>query len=48
MMSFQPQFGGGCFFVSRGNARSTCDPCAGPGDCPASRPACNYGYCEVQ
>jgi hypothetical protein len=48
MVSFQPQFGCGCFFDSRVNGRSTCQPCGGPGDCPAAQPACNYGYCEIQ
>jgi hypothetical protein len=48
VMSYQPQFGCGCFYDSRVNGRSSCQTCAGPGDCPASRPACNYGFCEVQ
>ncbi len=48
MVSFQPQFGCGCFYDSRVNGRSSCDTCAGPGDCPSARPACNYGFCEVQ
>jgi hypothetical protein len=48
LMSFQPQFGCGCYFDNKVNGRSTCDACGGPGDCPASRPACNYGFCEVQ
>jgi hypothetical protein len=48
LMSYQPQFGCGCYFEDRVNARGTCSACAGPGDCPASRPACNYGFCEIQ
>ena len=48
LMSYQPQFGCGCFYDSRVNGRSSCQACAGPADCPASRPACNYGFCEVQ
>jgi hypothetical protein len=48
LMSHQPQFSCGCYYDNRVNSRSTCTPCAGPGECPASRPACNYGYCELQ
>ncbi len=48
VMSHQPQFGCGCYYDSRVNGRSTCQTCGGPGDCPSSRPACNYGFCEVQ
>lgn len=28
--------------------KGDCATCSGPGDCPASAPACNFGYCEVQ
>jgi hypothetical protein len=48
MVSFQPQYGCGCFFDAQVNGRSTCQTCGGPGDCPTARPACNYGYCEIQ
>jgi hypothetical protein len=33
-------------YVSGGVAPTACPN--GPSDCPSSRPACNYGYCEVQ
>jgi hypothetical protein len=48
LMSFQPQLGCGCYFEGKVNGRSACTSCAGPGDCPAGRPACNYGFCEAQ
>ncbi|HZS40236.1 MAG TPA: hypothetical protein VFF06_25570 [Polyangia bacterium] len=48
LTSYQPQFGCGCYFESKVNGKSTCTVCAGPGDCPSTTPACNYGYCEVQ
>jgi hypothetical protein len=46
--SYQPQFGCGCYFENKVNGKSTCQACSGPGDCPSSLPACNYGFCEVQ
>jgi hypothetical protein len=48
VMAYQPPFGCGCYYDAAVNGRSTCSPCNGPGDCPSSRPACNYGFCEVQ
>src|SRR5207248_375207 len=48
LASFQPQFGCGCYYESKVNGRSNCATCGGPGDCPTNRPACNYGFCEVQ
>jgi ABC-type phosphate transport system substrate-binding protein len=49
MASHQPQFGCGCFFEAAVNGgKPNCQACSGPGDCPAARPSCNYGYCEVQ
>ncbi len=39
----------GCFFDAQvdGPARAECTPCPnGPSDCPSTRPACNYGFCE--
>jgi hypothetical protein len=44
---FQPQFSCGCYYDSRVNGRSSCPACAGPSDCPATLPACNYGFCEA-
>jgi hypothetical protein len=49
MSPFQPQFGCGCYYDSRmNNGKSPCTACAGPIDCPAATPACNYGFCEVR
>jgi hypothetical protein len=48
MSSYQPQFGCGCYFENQVNGKSSCGVCNGPGDCPSSAPACNYGFCEVQ
>lgn len=36
----------GCFFDKVANGATSCKTCGGPGDCPSSAPACNYGYCE--
>jgi ABC-type phosphate transport system substrate-binding protein len=48
VVAWKPQFGCGCYYESKVNNHSTCAVCGGPGDCPASRPACNYGFCEEQ
>lgn len=48
LASYQPQFGCGCYFENAVDGKSSCTVCNGPGDCPAGRPACNYGFCEVQ
>jgi hypothetical protein len=48
LSTFQPAFGCGCFFDNQVNGTTTCQTCTGPGDCTSDRPACNYGYCEVQ
>jgi hypothetical protein len=45
---YQPPFGCSCYFDDKVNGTTTCQTCGGPGDCPSDRPACNYGYCEVQ
>ena len=45
---FKPEFGCGCFYDNEVNGRTSCTTCGGPGDCPTSAPACNYGYCEAQ
>jgi hypothetical protein len=39
----------GCYFDYRtSGGKVTCTPCATPNDCPASTPACNYGFCETE
>jgi hypothetical protein len=48
LMSYQPQFGCGCYYDSRVSGRASCSACTGNADCPAGRPACNYGFCEAQ
>jgi hypothetical protein len=48
LTAFKPEFGCGCFYDHEVNGRTSCAVCGGPGDCPSSAPACNYGYCEVQ
>jgi hypothetical protein len=48
LTTFQPEFGCGCFYDHEVRGRTSCTACGGPGDCPSSAPACNYGYCEVQ
>jgi hypothetical protein len=37
-----------CYYESQVSGGTHCQPCNGPADCPASRPACSIGYCEVQ
>jgi hypothetical protein len=49
--SFSPEFQCGCYFeasVPGGAAPASCQKCGGPGDCPAAKPACNNGYCELK
>jgi hypothetical protein len=53
LASFQPEASCACYFVVNagpsGNPRPPeCTPCGNASDCPPSRPACNFGYCEVQ
>lgn len=48
LTAFQPELGCGCFYDHEVNGKTSCAVCAGPGDCPGSAPACNYGYCEAQ
>jgi hypothetical protein len=37
----------GCYFDYRTTGKASCPPCASPNDCPASAPACNYGFCQL-
>jgi ABC-type phosphate transport system substrate-binding protein len=44
-----PKTACGCYFESKQSALSSdCVVCDDAHPCPASRPACNYGYCELQ
>jgi hypothetical protein len=38
----------GCYFDFRTGGKASCALCTTSNDCPASTPACNYGYCETQ
>lgn len=38
----------GCYFDSRTTGKTSCAVCTTPNDCPASTPACNYGFCEKE
>ncbi|HEV7557334.1 MAG TPA: hypothetical protein VGO00_17825 [Kofleriaceae bacterium] len=48
LASYSPTFACSCYFDNRVNGATSCQTCAGPGECPSSAPACNYGYCEAQ
>ncbi|HEY5962306.1 MAG TPA: hypothetical protein VIV60_37375 [Polyangiaceae bacterium] len=49
MTSYMPQKSCECAFLTAAGAGSAnCVACATNATCPASAPACNYGYCEVQ
>ena len=47
-MSFAPPAACGCYYESVATGSTTCKPCATAAECPASAPACSYGYCEAQ
>jgi hypothetical protein len=38
----------GCHFDYRTTGKASCAPCTTSNDCPASAPACNYGFCEAE
>jgi archaellum component FlaF (FlaF/FlaG flagellin family) len=41
------EFRCGCYFDQRTTGRASCPTCTTANDCPASSPACNYGFCEA-
>jgi hypothetical protein len=47
---YQPTFGCGCYFdaTTGSTIPPACTVCTSAAQCSSSRPACNYGYCEVQ
>ena len=47
-MSFTPPAACGCYYEAVATNSTTCKPCATATECPASAPACSYGYCEAQ
>jgi hypothetical protein len=38
----------GCHFDYRTSGKASCTLCTTSNDCPASTPACNYGFCETE
>lgn len=48
LSSLAPNRSCGCYFDSLANGSNDCTACTGPADCPATAPACNYGFCEIQ
>lgn len=51
LVSFQPQNSCGCYFLNEVEPTglpAECTKCETTADCPPSRPACNFGFCEVQ
>jgi hypothetical protein len=39
-----------CYFdsIAKGSVEPACTKCTSSNECPTSRPACNYGYCELK
>ncbi|MFO0611989.1 MAG: hypothetical protein U0414_05355 [Polyangiaceae bacterium] len=48
LSSLAPNRACGCRFDELSTGTSSCQKCMSPVDCPASAPACNYGFCEMQ
>jgi hypothetical protein len=51
LATYSPPVHCGCYFDSkRGDpsAMASCTPCTDSTSCPASRPACRLGYCEIR
>jgi hypothetical protein len=48
LSSFAPTGACGCYYDKVANGSTTCTPCTSPRDCPATAPACSYGFCETQ
>ena len=48
LATYAPPFACSCYFDNKVNGATSCQTCAGPGECPSSAPACNYGFCEAQ
>jgi ABC-type phosphate transport system substrate-binding protein len=45
---FSPSGQCGCYYDSLTKGSSSCPKCTTAVDCPASRPACNNGFCELK
>jgi hypothetical protein len=50
LQPFKPTASCACYFEQKatGAVPASCTPCTRTSDCPSSRPACNYGFCEEQ
>ena len=50
LSSYMPPHSCECKFVAAATSKTPdgCTPCSAPSECPSSRPACNYGFCEVR
>lgn len=46
IVSNTSKFRCGCFFDFRTTNHASCPTCTTNNDCPATAPACNYGFCE--
>jgi hypothetical protein len=46
LRGFVPDFQCDCYYELKVRGGTRCQACTGPADCPASAPACNFGYCE--
>lgn len=44
---YQTEYRCDCFFELIAEGSTSCQACTLASECPAERPACNYGYCEV-
>jgi ABC-type phosphate transport system substrate-binding protein len=51
LSAFSPQYYCGCYYdasVNAGTPTPGCQVCNAPSDCPADKPACNSGFCELR
>ncbi|MEZ4453112.1 MAG: hypothetical protein R3B09_26865 [Nannocystaceae bacterium] len=46
LYSLQPEEPCGCYYEARAAGSTTCQACAGDGECPAEASTCRLGYCE--
>jgi hypothetical protein len=47
-MALAPVGACGCYYEKVATGATSCKACASAAECPASAPACSYGYCEAQ
>ena len=48
LAAYQPPTSCYCKYDEITRGSSDCTKCQTSADCPASKPACSYGYCEAQ